>query len=225
MTTHTEPTLGEGIYTPSDAARILDIAVPQVRRWVTASTESQIVSGIVPGWKINYARGFNFYALIELYTVANLRRLGISMQKIRKAREELADRFDTKYPFALRGLLSDGRKILYQLDEPDEETTLILDGSGQTEFTQILVQFCERIDFHIQTDMAERYWPLGKTRAVVIDPHHAFGQPRVMGTNIRTEVIYRLLQAGESREDLVHMYNLKLSDVVDAEEYELQAAA
>ena len=216
------PALGEGVYTPSDAAKILRIPVSKVWRWVGTGEEG---TWIIDGWSLEGTRGLNFLALVELFVVEKLRGLRVPMQRIRLARELLANRFDTPFPFALRGLLSDGKSILIQLEGQDKSSALRLDGSDQIAFAEIVLEFCKRIDFDPETELADMYWPLGKGRSVVVDPHHAFGQPRIDGTNIPTETIVSMILAGDTVATVASVYNLEQEEVRDAVEFERQLAA
>ena len=216
------PALGEGVYTPSDAAKILRIPVSKIWRWVGTGRED---SCVIDGWSLDGTRGLNFLALVELFIVEKLRDLDVPMQRIRLAREVLANRFDTLFPFALRGLLSDGRSILIQLEGQDRVSALRLDGSDQMAFAHIVLEFCKRIDFDPDTELADVYWPLGRERAIVVDPHHAFGQPRVKGTNIPTETIVSMISAGDTLATVASVYNLEQEEVRDAVEFERQLAA
>lgn len=223
------PSLGEGIYTYADAEKILRLSQRRLRNWLQGylrASKRRLPAGRFRTWKIGGAVGFGFETLIEAYIVARLRELGVSMTTIRLARDELSERLKTPFPFTKRGLLSDGKKILIALTEDDADDVLLkLDQSGQTEFRRLVEQFCQKIDFADSTDSAVRYWPDGRDSAVVVDPHHSFGRPSIDGTNISTETITGMLQAGESEEVVASLYELDLKQVRDAARFEFRQAA
>ena len=74
-------------------------------------------------------------------------------------------------------------------------------------FIPILDPFLLKIDYN-QNNLAERFYPDGKKHNVVVDPHHQFGQPTIIGTNIKTETIYNLYKGGEKKSDICLMYDL-----------------
>lgn len=228
--TISRPSIGHGAYTLPDAAKILRLDLSSLRRWIVAY-DSDVKSGggklagPIAFWGHGLDRGINFSSLIELYTVAQLRALGVSMSKIRVAREELADRFDIEHPFATEGLLTDGEKLLFELKEPDEESVLSLDRSGQTSFKNIIREFCRRIDFEASTELASRYWPEGRESSVVVDPSRAFGRPIIAGTSIPTETISDLIDAGENVDDVANLYQLEPYQIDDARKFEHRQAA
>lgn len=223
------PALGEGVYTFADAEKILRLSQSKLRNWLQGylrASGRRFPAGGFRVWKVGGAVGFSFDTLIEAFVVAQLREIGVSMKTIRMARAELSQRLETPYPFTKRGLLSDGKKILVALRGDDSGDVLLkLDQSGQTEFRRLVEQFCKKIDFAESTDSAVRYWPDGRASAVVVDPHHSFGHPSIEGTNISTETIAGMLEAGESEKVVASLYDLDPKQVRDAARFELRQAA
>jgi uncharacterized protein (DUF433 family) len=227
------PRLGEGVYTMPDAARILGLPLPRVQRWITGY--SRVLAqgcrthsrGIVDGgcWGLGPQRGLNFLALIEVFTFAALRHLRVSSQRIRKARAELGERFNTAYPFASHQLLSDGPQILVVLGTIEEPVLMILGENGQTALRKVVEPFCRKIDFCRSTSLAESFWPLGREHAVVVDPRHGFGRPTIAGTNITTEVIAQFVKAGESLDLVGYEFEVPKNAVVDAVAFEQRESA
>lgn len=224
------PSIGKGAYTLPDAAKILELDLQSLRRWVALggggnATAKPRLAGPIAFWGHGRDRGLNFNSLIELYTIARLRELGVSMARIRTARSDLRDRFGRDYPFATQGLLSDGKRILVELEETGQQSTLRLDRSGQIAFTGLIREFCHKIDFATSTELAEKFWPQGKDSSVVVDPRCAFGRPVIAGTAIPTETLVDLLDAGEMEEDVCEMYNLTSRQISDARRFEYRLAA
>jgi uncharacterized protein (DUF433 family) len=223
------PTLGQGAYTIPDAGRILCIPQPTLRRWVggywrvsEAERRRVFPAETFALWGRGADRAFNFYTLIEVFVIASLREQGLSFRTIRQARQELAQRFKTDYPFASHELLHDGKRLLIELDD---KTLLQLGEQGQTAFERIIGPFCKKLDFCKETQLAKRYWPMGRDHAVVVDPRHAFGRPIISGTNIATETLHGLYRAGETKETICDLYDLQLSHVDEALQFETQRAA
>jgi len=224
------PLLGEGIYTLPDAARLLSLPHGKLRNWVSGYLR------VMEGEEIQHrpagafeARGegrektFNFWTLVEISLVAKLRSAGLSMPKIRKARKELAERFKTRYPFALEGILTDRREILKSLG--DGTTLLELGKGGVTSLEAIVAPFCVRLDFDAHTHLAERFYPDGRNSPVVVDPHRSFGRPVLGNTGIATESLAALLWGGETIEDVAASFDLDPEDVRKAWIFEQRMAA
>jgi uncharacterized protein (DUF433 family)/DNA-binding transcriptional MerR regulator len=227
-----KPTIGEGVYTVPDASHILKFPQTKLRRWVTGywrtiqeARKERVVPVVDAGiWGEGRERAFNFYTLIELYTIMALRNIGVSFKKIRHAREELARRFKTKYPFAAHQLMSDGKQILVEFKEGDLQALLELDTHGQMAIEQIIKPFCKKLEFNAQIDLVELYRPLGEKTSIIVNPHHGFGRPTIEGTNITTEAIYNLIIAGEDRQTIEKLYDLASSNIDEVIKFEKQAA-
>ncbi len=158
------PRLGEGVYTLPDAALILRLPLTRLRHWVGGYFDAGYVEddGFLATWGRGRARGFNFLVLIEAYTVYNLRRLGVSTQRIRVAREILGKHLETAHPFAARGILASGGRVLFDLEASAPGALLQLSPGKQTELRDIIEPFCDRLDFDPSTKLTERFWPCGR---------------------------------------------------------------
>jgi uncharacterized protein (DUF433 family) len=217
--------LAAGAYTLPDAARLLGLAQSKLRAWVSGIPRDhsrRLPAGPFASRSDGRDRHVDFYTLIELFAVAELRRLGVSMKTLRKNREELRSRFSTAYPFALRGLLTDGQRLLKELGK---ETLLELGSGGQSAFEAIIAPFCHRLDFDASSQLASRYFPLGRHVPIVVSPAHAFGRPVIVDTNLPTETIASLVRGGESFDDIASEYHLSRDQVEHAWRFEERRAA
>ncbi len=227
-----KPTIGEGVYTISDASHILGIPHLKLRRWVTgyqlaaAEAQKKIIAPVVDAgiWGEGRQRAFNFYALIELYTITAFRDFGVSFRKIRQAREELGRRFRVKYPFATQKLMSDGKQILVEFTEGDLKALLELNTGGQMALADIIEPFCKKLEFNADTKLVELYRPLGRDTSIVVSPHHGFGRPTIEGTNIAVETIYKLILAGEDKVAVAELYDLTPANIDEVIAFERRAA-
>jgi uncharacterized protein (DUF433 family) len=222
--------LSTGAYTLPDAAKLLRLPIPRLRTWVVGRTVPDKSAGrkkVFPAGKVKAHgtardRHFSFYTLVELFTLAHLRELGVSLRVLRQARAELAEREGTAHPFALEGLLTDKKKLLFDLGQ---EALLELGTNGQTSFGKVLEPFCIRLDFDVATRMACRYHPMGKNKSIVVDPARAFGRPIISGTNIATENLAALIRGGETVDDVASDFGLAPEIVSEVWSFENRAAA
>ena len=219
-----------GAYTLPDAAKLLDIPVPRLRTWVIGRTvpdrstgrKKVYPAGTVKSQGVARDRYFSFYTLVELFTLAHLRQLGVSLRVLKQARHELAEREKTDHPFALEGILTDRKKLLYDLGK---EALLELGANGQTSFEKMLEPFCIRLDFDADTRMAMRYHPAGKDKPIVVDPARSFGRPIIAGTSVATESIAALIRGGETIEDVAGDFGLAPEIISEAWRFENRMAA
>jgi uncharacterized protein (DUF433 family) len=89
------------------------------------------------------------------------------------------------------------------------------DGKQQPSIKTFIEPFLKKIEFG--NDMlAKRFFPLEKSKIIVVDPKHQFGQPTITGTNIRVDVIRKLHDGGESKKNICILYDLKARQIDDA---------
>jgi uncharacterized protein (DUF433 family) len=206
--------LGNGIYTIPDLAFILRLPPQKVRRWMNDFWNSRLGEKYHGkySWGEGRDKATNFYTLIEFYVFYQLRELNVGIKAILKAHEAMAKQLNTPYPFASSQVLTDGKSILYCLEDG---TTIKADKSLQIAFKEIIESFCKKIEFS-KSKLAERYYPLGKEHHIVVDPHHQFGQPVIEHTNLLAETIFDLHTAGEKKEVLARLYKISPKEIDDA---------
>jgi uncharacterized protein (DUF433 family) len=217
-----KPSLGIGVYSVPDVARILNLELPLVRRWLREYWENKFKAGkkIYSTWGSGREKIVHFYTLIEFYVFYQLRKQKLSAQSISKSHEIIAEELNTQFPFATSTILTDGKKILYKIDD---EIIINADKSRQLNFSAIIKDFCKQIDFG-KDHLALRYWPLGKHKNIIVDPHHQLGQPIIKNTNILAETLYRMSTAGEKINFIASLYDVSQSDVKDSIEFFKKAA-
>lgn len=218
-----------GAYTLPDAAGLLGLRLERMRKWVSGVSlgaahgkNRRFPAGDLGSRGQGKDRTFGFWTLIELFSISQLRAHGLSMRRLRADREELAERFQTDHPFALEGLLTDGRRLLKELGDA---SLLELGTGGQTDFESVIRPFCARLDFDSQTRLASRFYPNGRTSSIIVDPHHAFGRPVILGTSITTEALACLVRGGETIDDIATDFRLEPTQVEEAWDFEQQLAA
>lgn len=170
-------------------------------------------------WGRGRQRAFNFHVLIEAYTVYTLRKLRVTMPRIRTAREILATRLSSAYPFASRGILAQGGKVLFDPGADTPGGIIHLAPGQQAEFREIISPFCKELDFAGETGLAERFWPLGRDSHIVIDPRISFGRPVIVKTGITVESISSLVAGGEAAQNVAAQFDIPLAAVLEADRF------
>ncbi len=207
--------LGSGIYTIPDISKLLGFPQVKVRRYLNDYWDERLGKQLFNQtyfWSTgNNIKAVNFYTLIELHTFFYLQELGVSTKNILKSRTAIAKDLRIPYPFASAKLLSDGKRIWYEF----KDSIVKADGSRQTDFVEFIRQFANKIEFN-SNKIAARFWPAGKKSDVIVDPHHQFGQPILIGTNINAEVIFSMYESGEPIESIGILYDLTKKQVNDA---------
>jgi uncharacterized protein (DUF433 family) len=215
---NTEAVLGQGVFLAKDVSQILRLPYPRVSYWMREMWSSRFGNGRLYAFGDPRNKAINFYTLIEFYTFSRLREKGVTAHAIKRAHDQISKDLNNPYPFALN-VRTDGRFVWYeQLGE-----LIKADGKKQFDMKRIIEPFLHKIDFG-DTGIAERYFPLDKSKNIVVDPKRQFGQVTVSGRNIRADILYKLHEGGESIGNLCTLYDLKASQVKDAIRYYKTAA-
>lgn len=213
-----EPRLGEGIFLTSDVAEILQLPYSKVRRWMVEMWDSKLASHGKYSFGDEKNKAVNFYTLIEFYTFYQLRLKGVSSQKIQRTHNIISKELKTPYPFATN-LQTDGKEIWYEyLDE-----LVNANGKQQLDIKKLLEPFLHKVEFG-KNNLAELFFPLEKSRNIVVDPKMQFGQPTINGRNLRIETIRKMYEGGESKRSIGLIYDLKPTEVDDALKYYKRAS-
>lgn len=211
--THIEsPRFGEGIYSPIEVSEILKLPYHKVKYLIKGYWNSATF-----GPPRN--RAINFLGLIEFYFYYFLRvEEKWTAQAIKKLHTRLSSDFNTPYPFASLKIKPHKRensvdKMKAWIDYDGQ--LLQADGKFQPSFREFIEPFLDQIEYGDDL-LAKRFYPLKKTKSIVIDPKKQFGKPIISGKGVRTEVVYRFFLGGESKEGICKLYNLELDQVENA---------
>jgi len=167
---------------------------------------------------------------VETKLLASYRDAGVPMIRMRPVVEGLRQRFGVRYPLAtVRPWLDEERRVVYEVQEAvglEQSMRLVVEAaSGQYVLAADVRGFTSQAEFERVDDVDEvvaRFRPLGPDREVVVDPVRRFGNAVVRSTP--TDVLAELVRAGEPVEWVAEQYQLTLSQVLDALEYERQLA-
>ncbi len=211
--------IGSGIYTKSEIAKILRLPYSRVSTWIDKYWDGRLKTELDFSytWTTDNSKAVSFYTLVELYILILLGEAGIKTEDVINGHIELSKIYNTPHPFARKEILesikTDGKKIYFDTGNG----TISLDGKKQFQINFIKVLF-KNLSFD-NGFLANRFYPLGKNKKIVIDPTRQFGHPIIGNTNIYPETIYNLHQAGESNKFIADLYEIEKKEVKDAIEY------
>lgn len=220
--------IGVGIYTPYEASLYTGIPAKDIRRWIFGYKSDGVeLPGLwAPELSFTEERLLGFHDLLEIRFVHAFRRHGVSLQAIRVASRQARELFHQAYPFTCRRFQTDGRSIFATvLDETGDETILDL-AKRQLVFKQVIgPSLYEGIDY-AEEGKAQRWYPVKRSKAVVLDPQINFGKPTLNSVGIDTSSIYQAyLAEGENIRRVAALYEIKPAAVEAAVTYEHGLAA
>ncbi len=112
----------------------------------------------------------------------------------------------TPHPFATRAFLTDGHSILATVG-----TRAILDVvRNQFAFSQIIRPYLRTDGIDFSGEYATKWWPLGRSKSIVIDSGRSFGQPIVAKAGVPTTVLHRCYRAEASAHSHKSGFNEKI---------------
>lgn len=222
-----------GLYTFQEASKLTNASPQDLRRWLNGYSHKAYGSeGRVrnaPLWKAELAEGqvegISFHDLLEVRFVQAFRKHGVSLQTIRAASEQARELFNHPYPFTCRRFQTDGRSIFATALEETGETELLDLAKRQFAFTKIIEPSLYRgIEFG-NDELASHWYPLPRSKAVVLDPTISFGKPIVTNGYVRTSILYDSFKAEENKQYVAKLYDVPVSAVESAIRFEERFAA
>ncbi|MFN8521127.1 MAG: DUF433 domain-containing protein [Chloroflexota bacterium] len=200
-------TLGGGVYSSRLAARLANITTRKLRYWGG--------QGLVRPSVFDAPRGgqdlYSYTDLVQIRAVAELRRQGASLQKVRKAIEWLREQMADGEDWHTKTLRTDGRDVFAFVGPGDVYSAA--NQPGQRVFDVVLGD--------LEQGLSDVGRELGIGTRVTIDPGVQGGTPVVRNTRLPTSFIDSLLRDGYLPEELVAQYpGLTIEDVRAAEAFE-----
>ena len=224
--------LWSGSYSLLDAARIAGVKPRSLKRWVSGydysyrkqrSHSTGLLQSEVPD--VEGEKFLTFQQLVEMMFIRLFHECGVSIPVIRAVAHTTAKRYQTRYPFAIQNLQTDGKTIFADgLQVNDTE------GMTQHRITEdlhrgqmVIRDFAQPYFLSIDYEQMEaaRYWPRGREGGIVIDPQRSFGSPIIDATGVPTHVLYDMYRAGEITDAIADWYQVEKHFVIAAVEYEI----
>lgn len=205
------------VYTVSEIAHYIHVHPLTARSWVRRISGRET--------ELEASSGVSFFDLISAFVIRQLRMMGLSLQRIRRAERYLTE-WCGPYPFAHTVTWTDGAHVLFDPFDPTaqglpDSHLLSADELGQQASVEILRQYLRRIEYSPR-GIAVAWHP---TDAVELNPRRQLGQPCVTGTRIPTRALSLMYKAGEPPEDLASLFDIPRRAVVGALRWEAEVRA
>lgn len=213
-----QPRLGEGIYTSSDIANILKIHKNRARYLINEylNNKFKVQQQFQYRIEVNGNFAINFHALIEIFVFEKLRGLKVSSKRITKFHDRVSEIYKSPYPFALTEFLVSGKDLYFK----NQENWVTGDEYLQLGLKDIVEELGDKIQYDDETNLAAQYYPLGKSKSIVVDPEYRFGQPIIKDTSLMVENVYDLYLAEEKKiEYVAALYDITKQQMQDVIEY------
>jgi len=157
----------------------------------------------------------SYLQLVEVAFVATLRHMGVSLRRIRIARDFLESAFGMEYPFATMKLQTDGARVLYDLRDCEGRWAERLLGEASAAGQVIWADpIRDRItEFQYEHGVAIRWFPRGRAVPIVVDPQVQFGTPILADSALPTLVVKERYQAGETIQEIKQDFGIEAAAI------------
>ena len=213
------------MYTFSEAAQLARVSTATVKNWLLGYT----VRGydVPPLFPFGDSDMVSFIQMIEIMVAARFRKstMGRSMsfRKVRQAYLNAQETWDLEYPFAHLKLEALGGHIVHFLKEDSSASFQALDAPLQWTLPGLVRETISQLDY--EYDLVSRWFPIGKTVPIVIDPRLSTGLPTILGRGVTVQAIRKRFKAGLKIEFIAKDYQLEADLVETALQYWEQVAA
>jgi uncharacterized protein (DUF433 family) len=216
-------------YTVAQVARLARTSPQNVSRWLRGYSATGHQMAPVFGKGVEADNGspltVSFVQLVEIIVVARFRQPELSggrpipLDRLRRAHEFARTRLGVEYPFATLELKAEGGHLLHEFDvENPEHGPLALDMYGQWMLPLSVHSALEQFDYG-EDRLVERWFPLGHSTPIVVDPHLAGGKPVILGTRVPVDVILSRFKAGEDIKSIADDFEVEADTVEHALRY------
>lgn len=211
------------MYTFQEAARLAHVSPSTVRNWLFGYTTKagQAVSPLMPSQE--QIPRCSFLQLVEIVVAAQFRKAAHkSYQTVRRAYENARDNWQLEYPFAHLRLESLGGHIVHVIQQ-GQVSFQAVDQLEQWSIPGLVKETISRLEY--ESDLAARWYPVGKAVPIVVDPRISSGVPVVLGRGVTIEVIHKRFKAGQRIDFIAKDFELANSIVEDVLRYAEKVAA
>jgi len=163
-------------------------------------------------------RTIPFIGLVEATVVQAFRRSQLSMQRIKRALEVLADQGELQHALASRSLFSDGANVLYDYArrEGDNQLRLLtVVSSGQVVFHDLISEYLSRITCG-DVWATKMLVPVTERPVLRVKPTIAGGDPLFVSGGAPLSAVRSRYVAGEPASSIAADYGVPLADINEA---------
>ena len=163
--------------------------------------------------------GVSFIELVELVAIGKLKEFDFSLRQIRQIVRNCEEMLSVTHPLASLRFKIGGHDIFV---ERDGQLVEVGQRRRLRAWVDVLAPFVRDLDYEEQLGFAVRWWPLGRSESVVLDPDYGFGMPVVAKSGVRTEILFERFRAGDLPAQVASDFGLSEHEVERALQFEAQ---
>ena len=204
------------VYNMGQVDRLLGLSHGTASRWIDGYTRRERRYEPLVRLETTGSETVTWGEFVEARLLAEYRRQGVSVFRMRPAIMALSDAFGTEYPLAAAQpfVSAEGRQLVLQIQQ---DTNLQLSlrfvvHNGQMVLPSLEVRRFQQVADY-DDDTVRRF---RMAENVVIDPEYASGEPTIAGRRLRVATVAEAIAAGEQREAVAEMWDITPQAVDDA---------
>ena len=218
----------ESMYTFSEAAHLAGVSTTTVKNWLFGYTvKGRDVPPLLPS---KSGAMVSFLQMIEIMVAGRLRKSvsggkGLPFSTVREAYVNAQEEWNTEYPFAHLKLEALGGHVVHFLREGSSRDSFqALDAPGQWTLPRLLRrETSDQLEY--DDELAVRWFPIGKTVPIVVDPKLSTGMPVIMGRGVTVQAIRKRFNAGLNIDFIAEDFKMDRNLVKTALRYSERVAA
>ena len=227
MDTHS--TLGTGVFTVPEAARLLQVTDTKIRGWI-GGYRSARVGPLIEAEIEKHGRStaLSFANLMEARFIDAFVQLGVHVRTIRAILDEARTFVRHPHPFATDTVFkTDGQKIFAEVATRMGDKHLFDLKKRNWAIREVLAPHLKGEVVYNESGMAQTWQPRPhRTPNVIIDPRFAFGKPVVRGAVVPTATILEAFVAErdipihQAYENVASWFQIPVESVREAIDFE-----
>ena len=207
------------LYTVPEAAHLARVSSTTVRNWLYGTEDRETL------FQAPRAPMVSFLQLIEIVVAANFRKSErVSLARVRTAYMNAREDLHLQFPFAYEQLEVVGGHIVRILHaQATTASYQAMDSPEQWTLPGLMRDTIDQIEY--EQELAIRWFPIGKTVPIVVDPRLSTGLPVIQGRGVTVEAIRKRFKAGLRIEFIAKDFEMDTSLIETALQYWERVAA
>ena len=204
------------VYNMGQVDRLLGLSHGTASRWIDGYTRRERRYEPLVRLETTSSETVTWGEFVEARLISEYRRQGVSVFRMRPAIMALREALGTEYPLAAAQpfVSAEGRQLVLQIQQ---DTNLQLSlrfvvHNGQMVLPSLEVRRFQQVADY-DDDTVRRF---RMAENVVIDPEYASGEPTIAGRRLRVATVAEAIAAGEQREAVAEMWDIRPQAVDDA---------
>ena len=217
----------ESMYSFSEAAHLANVSTTTVKNWLFGYTVRD--REVPPLFSSENGAMVSFLQMIEVMVAGRFRKSApgtksVPFKTVQAAYVKARERWNLEYPFAHLRLEAIGGHIVHILKGGDSTDSFqAVDVPEQWTLPGLLRETIDQIDY--DQDLAVRWFPIGRSVPIVVDPRLSAGLPVIQGRGVTVQAIRNRFRAGLRIEFIAKDFEMDPDIVETALQYSEKVAA